>query len=48
MLTEQEKSKILLLIDFYCAPLTSCSGVGDDFAKGYNYAVSKLKEKIRG
>lgn len=46
-ITKEEQDKIISLIDFYCAPLTSCSGVGDDFSKGYNYALSKLKDKIR-
>lgn len=46
VITKEEQDKIISLIDFYCAPLTSCSGIGDEFAKGYNYAISKLKEKI--
>jgi hypothetical protein len=45
-LTIEEKNKIMFLIDFYCSPLTSCSTSASDFAEGYNYAISKLKEKI--
>ena len=47
IISQEEKDKFMSLIDFYCAPLTSCSGVGNQFAEGYNYAITKLKEKIR-
>lgn len=46
-ISQTEKDKFMSLIDFYCAPLTSCSGVGNEFAEGYNYAVTKLKQKIK-
>lgn len=45
-LSADEKNKIMFLIDFYCSPLSSCSESSTDFARGYNYAVSRLKEKI--
>jgi hypothetical protein len=45
-ITEEEKNKFIALIDFYCAKLTSCSTVSNEFANGYNYAVDKLKTKI--
>lgn len=45
-LTLEEKNKIINLINFYASPMASCSGVEEEFINGYNYAISKLKEKI--
>jgi hypothetical protein len=45
-LTSEEKNKIIFLINFYATPMSSCSGVEQEFINGYNYAISKLKEKI--
>lgn len=47
MLTEEEKNKIISIVDFYSSPMSSCSDVSEEFASGYNYAFQKLKEKIK-